>query len=311
MGRRGPLVNAIEYWAARTLLFGLSSLPLPAAAWTGRRLGDLIRLADRRHAARAREQAADRLGLSGRELDAFVKRNFQSYGMTLAEFAHLNRMGPDDFVRLVDMDAFREASLRLLAEGKGLLFITAHFGNWEWANSLPPTFGASGCSIARPLDNPRVNELARAIRERNGFRILDKQGAIRKALREIRAGNTAGILIDQDAGPDGMMSPFLGKPASTLTIPVELAVRSGCPMLIAVCRRTPPGEGGKRFRMEVDAGPYRADATADPKKETRRLVDALNAGLSEIILRTPDQWFWIHRRWKSKPRENPREKAAN
>jgi len=216
--------------------------------------------------------------------------------MILAEFARLGRMEAEDFHRYVDVKPFRKRIQELRAEGKGLIFITMHFGNWEWCNSLAGILGIEGGSIARPLDNPRVNEMVRGMREKTGLPILDKQGAIRKALAAIRENKTVGILIDQDAGRGGMMSPFLGKPASTLTIPVELAIRTGCPMVVAAMRR---GGSDKRFTMLFEEQEYRADPEADPKAETRRLLDAVNAGLSRLIMQAPEQWFWIHRRWKS------------
>ncbi len=291
-----PVRHALEYAAARALVAGLAYMPLGAAAWTGRRLGDLLRLIDRRHRERARNQAAERLGLSGRELDDFVRANFHSYGMTVAEFARLSRMDAADFRRYVDLGPLERRIRELRAEGKGLILITAHFGNWEWSNSTARAMGVEGGAIARPLDNPRLNEYVRRIRERNGLRILDKQGAIRKALGHLRANNLVGILIDQDAGPGGTMSPFLGRPASTIAIPVELAIRTACPMIVFGLRR---GGSDKRFTVFMSEQTYRAAPDADPGEETKRLLDAVNACLGDMIMQAPEQWFWIHRRWKS------------
>lgn len=292
----GPFRDAFEYHGARLVVFALALLPLGVASWCGRRLGDVMRLLDKRHRQRALEQVRDRLGLGDAEARDFVRRNFQSYGMTLAEFAHLSRMNPEDFTKYVDLDRFASVIKGLLAEGQGLILVTAHFGNWEWSNSCARTVGVTGGSIARPLDNPRVNEFVRGIRERNGLRILDKQGAIRKALGALRNNEIVGVLIDQDAGRQGMMSPFLGKPASTITVPVELAIRTGSPMIVFGFRR---GGGEKRFTALTGAEVRRARPGTDPKEETRRLVDALNADLGELIMQAPEQWFWIHRRWKS------------
>ncbi len=298
---------AAEYCAARALVAGLSALPFGAAVWTGRRLGGLLRLLDKRHRRRARDQAAERLGLSGAELDAFVTANFRSYGMAMAEFAWLGRMRPEDFPRYIDgMDAFRDRVAALRSEGKGLILVTAHFGSWEWFNSCARTLGLEGGSIARPLDNPRVNEFVRSLRERNGLRIFDKAGAIRKALGALKENNLVGVLIDQDAGPKGLMSPFLGKPASTITIPVEVAIRAGSPLIVAGLKRNGAGgkgADGRRFTMLFHPDPYRPNLEENPETEVRRLTDALNAGLGEMILQAPEQWFWIHRRWKSEGRK--------
>lgn len=291
------LRRALEYAGARLLVSALSVLPLGLAAWAGRRLGDFLRLVDRRHRERAREQAVERLGLDASAAPRFVRENFRHYGMVLAEFARLGRMHKSDFERYVDPAGFPEYAGRLLSEGKGLLFITGHFGNWEWSNSLSTSLGFSGGSIARPLDNERLNEYVRGIRERNGMRIFDKRGAIRKALATLKNNEVVGVLIDQDAGPAGLMSPFLGKPASTITIPVELATRTGSPMVVVVLRRG--GSSGKRFTLRYTTTPLRADSKAPPEAEVRRLVDALNADLGSLILEAPEQWFWIHRRWKS------------
>lgn len=293
------LRRALEYHGARILVFCLSILPFGAAVWCGRRLGDAVRLLDKRHRERAVQQVSERLGLEQAAAREFVKRNFRHYGMVLAEFAKLSRMDKEEFAKHVDIGGFQEYAGRLLSEGKGLLFITGHFGNWEWANSLATSIGFSGGSIARPLDNARLNEYVRRLRERNGMRILDKQGAIRKALGTLKNNEVVGVLIDQDAGRQGLMSPFLGKPASTITIPVELAMRTGSPMVVVVLRRG--GGTGKRFKL-LWTTPHRADPKADQEQEIRRLVDALNADLGQLVMEAPEQWFWIHRRWKSEGR---------
>lgn len=292
--------HALEYHAARAILFGLSIPPLSVSLWVGRRLGDLLRLVARRHRQRVFDHIEDRLGLTGDEARIFVKKNFQHYGMVVAEVAFLSRIGRkrQDIDNLIDMSGFEPVAEKLLAEGKGVLFITPHFGNWEWCNTIGMRFGCEGGSIARPLDNMRVNEYLRSIRERFGLPIFDKVGAIRKALGVLKRKGAVGVLIDQDAGRQGMMSMFLGKPASTLTVPEEMAIRTGSPMVIAGLRRNLSGKG-RHFILEYRAEPYRPTPGADPAEETRRLVDALNEGICEIIMTAPEQWLWVHRRWKN------------
>ncbi len=283
--------------AARVFVFFVSLLPFGPGRWLGRRIGDLWRTLDGRHRRRAERQVAERLGMDPAGTRDFVRRNFHSYGMTLVEFAMLSRARVEDFPRHIDFDGFEEFIRPIVAEGRGLMFITGHFGNWEWCNSTARHLGLTGGSIARPLDNPGLNEFVRSIRERNGLAILDKRGAVKKA-RELLLGNhLVGVLIDQDAGPQGMMSPFLGKPASTISIPVEIALRTGSPMIAVALRRG--GAGGKAFTMLYSREVRRVDAAADPAAEIRRLVDILNDDLGKIIMQAPDQWFWTHQRWKS------------
>ncbi|MCD8351416.1 MAG: hypothetical protein LUC93_12480 [Planctomycetaceae bacterium] len=292
-----PLRHAAEYAAARAAMFSLSALPLPAAHWVGRRLGDLARVLDKRHRQRARDQVHERLGLDGTALDDFVKANFHNYGMTLAEFCRLSRMTNEEFLRRVDVDAFRERVYTLKAENTGMVLFTAHFGNWEWCNTAIRVIGVDSGSLARPLDNPRIDDMVRGIRERLGGPILDKKGAIRRAASILRKKGAVGVLPDQDGGRQGLMSPFLGKPASTITAPVELAVRFGCPMCVMGAMRVDEGE--RILRIVVQPAIHRPDPNADERAEVKRLVDAVNSDVSDMIMRAPEQWMWIHRRWKS------------
>ncbi len=298
--QRPPIRDIGEYAGARALVWGFAALPRGASIWLGERLGDLWRALAKRRRIQAEKQVRDRLGLGEEEAEQFIRRNFRHYGNALAEFSWLSRMVPEDFRALVDFEDFEKKAAELRAEGKGVVFITAHFGNWEWFNSLAAITRMEGGSIARPLENARLNEFIRSIRERNGLRIFDKKGAIRKALRALNDNNVVGVLIDQDAGKGGVMSPFLGSPASTITVPVELAIRTGAPILVAVLKRLPPGSP-KRFQMRFSPHALRAENADDSAAEARRLVDFANRELGDLIREAPEQWFWIHRRWKTQP----------
>lgn len=281
----------------RVFVAGMSLFPLGPGRWLGRRIGDAWWLIDRRHRAIAEDQAERCLHLGPTATRRLIRDNFRHYGMVMTEVARLARMTREDFVRLVDFDGFKEFAHGLLAENKGLLLITGHFGNWEWMNSTATALEVTGGSIARPLDNPGMNEFLRRIRERNGLTIIDKRGAIRKARQMLLENRFVGVLIDQDAGSHGIVSPFLGRPGSTITIPVELALRTGSPMVTLVLRRG--GTNGKAFTMLYNREVRRPDLSADPEAETKRLVDVLNDDLGRIIMQAPEQWFWRHQRWKS------------
>lgn len=292
------LKHAVEYYCTLVFLYTLALVPIRFASWVGNRLGDLFCLVAKRRHNIVRDQVREILKIDGKELDAFVKRNFRHYGKVLVEFAILLRMKQEDFIPYIDLNGLEQLLAKFRSEGKGSVGITMHFGNWEWANVGTVMAGGRGGSIARPLDNPRVNEFVRRIRERNGQRILDKQGALRKALGILRENGAVCVLNDQDAGPTGLMSPFLGKPASTLTLPIELAIRTGAPFFVAAIMRNESGTG-KRFSYVFSPVVFRSDPEADTQAEIRRFADGMNEELGKLIMKAPDQWFWIHRRWKS------------
>ncbi|MCC8180227.1 MAG: lysophospholipid acyltransferase family protein, partial [Planctomycetes bacterium] len=269
-----------------------------ACRWIGRRLGGIFRRLDKRHRVRAEQNVMDRLGLPADEAQRFVKRNFQNYGMIIGEFAKLLRYNHADYRRLIDIGDCEPLCRKLLAEGNGVIFLTGHFGNWEWENVMPVAYGLSGGAIARPLDNPFLDRYVKKLREKNGMKILDKGSGFRAALRTLHRKEIIAFLADQDSGRKGMMSPFLGLDASTTTVPAEMALRTGAPMLCVLLRRNP---SGSKFPFAViRSEPIRANPEAEPNGEIRRLVDTMNENLSSMILQAPEQWFWLHRRWKTR-----------
>ncbi|MDR1519389.1 MAG: lysophospholipid acyltransferase family protein [Planctomycetota bacterium] len=290
--------HIMEFAAARIFLFVIARLPLPASSALCRFLAGLYRLIAGKRRRIAETQAAEILGLSPAGARELIKRNFRHYGLVMAEAAQLSRLCRKDFSEHLDLAGLDVLANRLFAEGRGIILVTAHFGNWEWGGSgFSCLSERPGCCIARPFDNPLVYGLVKNLRGKNGLRIFDKQGALRQALRALKNNEYLAILMDQDAGRDGLGSPFLGRPASTVTEPVKLALRTGSPLVPVVLRRR---EGAaRRFVMRYNPVPRRADPAARPEAEIRRLVDLLNADLSRLILEAPEQWFWVHRRWKN------------
>lgn len=289
-----------EHVAVQAMMFVLARLPFRMSLWLGRRFGDIIRVFDRRHRVRAERQSAEILGLSEAEARRFAVENFRQYGMLLAELGLSTRMSWERMRAYLDKDSVEECRKRfesLLAEGHGLIFISAHYGNWEWSILFPGYWGFKGGAIARPMDNLYIDNFLVRNREKSGMHIYYKGRGFRSALRALRANGTVGILADQDAGRQAMLIPFLGKPASTTTIPIEMSMRTGAPMVVALLRRN-RGKTGPHFIARVSE-PIRPNPDAEPNAEARRLAKAMNDGLEKVIMEDPVQWFWIHRRWKT------------
>lgn len=295
---RGRTRLIAEYVAVRFGYSVFAYLPFSWSMCLGRAVGALWRRVDRRHRERVAEQVRSRLALPPERVEAFVRKNFEHYGLALAEFCRLGRFSRGDLEKRIDVNGYDAFIGEVLAKGRGAVFIIAHLGNWEWLCSSIPLFGFTGGAIARPLDNPLVNEFVRTIRERQGLRILDKQGAIRGALKCLKNGEALGALIDQDAGYLGLMSPFLGETASTITVPMELALRVGSPMVTVAMIREEGRPG--HFKVVYDPVVEYPDPDAEPGTEIKRLVDLFNDKLGKLVMVAPEQWFWAHRRWKTR-----------
>jgi len=294
-------MQLIEYIAARLFALGMRILPLRCASALGAVIGRLAFALDRRHAERAvRQIAASFPGKSDAECRALAKAAFTHLGRCLAEFPHLPRMNASNVPRFIEMrglDALRD----LLARGHGAIFITGHIGFWELTGAALAASGIPLTVIARPIDNPRVDAFVRRVRTSGGQVVVDKLGAMRGSLRALKDGGAVGILMDQDAGKGGLFVDFLGRPASTIDAPARLAMRTGA-AVVSVTSYREPATGRRVLRVgdEVEiagADDFGGDEEAAVVENTRRM----SAALAEAVSERPEQWLWVHRRWKTQP----------
>ncbi len=194
---------------------------------------------------------------------------------------------------------------RLLGGGP-LIMLTGHFGNWEMAGYLFGVFGFPPNSVARTLDNPHLDDFLRSFRERTGQKMIPKKGGYDQMLAVLRNGGVLSFLADQDAGERGMFVDFFGRPASTHKAIALLAIEHKAPVVVGYARRIGPG-----FRYEVGC-----DAIIEPEQWTgtaddaRLLTQRYTTALERIIRRDPEQYLWLHRRWKHQPKPKGRKCEA-
>lgn len=171
--------------------------------------------------------------------------------------------------------------------GRGAMFVTAHAGNWElMALKSGLEWGGVGV-VARPLDNLYLNRFLERAREKLGNRVIYKKGALRQVLRMLKAGGIVGILMDQAVIPEeGHIVPFMGRGAWTTKMPVVLAKRTGAAVFPVFIRRTATGH-------EIVIHPL-----ADLEGPEEEVLERLNRAIEGYVRENPDQWLWIHRRWK-------------
>jgi KDO2-lipid IV(A) lauroyltransferase len=291
----------VEHWLVHGLIGLLRALPVPAAFAFARGLGALAHLVLRSRVRLARRQMADALG--GRPDDARIRadvracfRHFMRVPVEMMTMeAALARKRPDEVLRLRGKEHFD----RVLARGRGVIFLTGHLGNWEVMGTLAPKLGLPVTGVGRPIENPLIDAELLALRSRFGQRMVEKDGAGVKLLRELRQGHTIALMTDQHAGSTGLRVPFFHAPASTFTFIASLARRLDVPLLpiFSRCGARP---------HEVDAviePPIEPDPSLPEDEDAFRMTLAFHRRLEAAIRAAPGQYLWFHKRWKASGRE--------
>lgn len=187
----------------------------------------------------------------------------------------------------------------MMQEGKGLLMLTGHYGNFEIIGYALGLFGFNIYSIARPLDNRFINDYLYRVRERNGQKIIDKKGAADLMVDLTEQGATLCFIADQDAGRKGVFVDFFGRKASSYKSIGLLALQYNKPIVVGVCRQV-PGE----FFFEVEVGRLIEPVEWSSKDNPLQwITQEYNSVLEALIRKDPTQYWWVHRRWKTRPKE--------
>lgn len=216
---------------------------------------------------------------------------FRSIGRMLAVFVRFPVIGKanvDQWIRYEGLEHFQQAKAR----GKGVLFATAHLGNWELSAFAHALMSEPMTVVVRPLDNPQIDRVVELRRAASGNKLLSKRDFARSILEALRRNEAVGILVDQNSAPENAaFVPFFGRLASTNLTFAKLAARSGAAVI--------PGfavwnEEEQRYVLRF----YPAiPMVGNPEVDTASVQAAVEAAVREY----PDQWLWIHRRWKTQP----------
>jgi KDO2-lipid IV(A) lauroyltransferase len=239
--------------------------------------------------------------MSRRDRRRILRGEFVSLGRQLAEFCLFPRYTRENVSQVVVYDGFENFE-RAFARGKGVLFLTGHLGAWEISAFTHSLHGHPLAIVMRSLDNPRVDALIQRYRTLHGNRTVDKDDFVRGLLSAMRAGETVGILMDTNmTPPQGIFVDFFGIPACTASGLARIALRTDAAVVPAFSVWN--SELRKyilRFDPVVElirTGDDQADVIANTAKFTRIIED--------FIRRYPDQWLWVHRRWKTRPEGEP------
>lgn len=241
---------------------------------------------------------------SASEIDAIELEMFDNLGRTVAEYAHLDKMklrGPDPRLSVAGIEHAEAA----IASGKGVIFVSGHFANWEVMPFTAAQLGYESGEVYRPLNNPYLDRWMVAQRIANGPKDQIAKGAqgTKRIFTMLRGGKSILLLADQKTN-EGLPAPFFGRDAMTTPAPAALALKLGSLILPASNERL----GGARFRMKVYP-PIVFTPTGDHDGDILQLTIKITEAIEQMVRERPSQWLWVHRRWP-KAGEKVRSKRA-
>lgn len=236
--------------------------------------------------------------------DAWIRRTadaaYRHLGREAAAILRLSRLTPAEVVRRTETRGW-EMLEGALAEGHGALLVTGHFGNWEIAAAAVAARGVPIAAIVRRQGNRDVDARLDALRRRLGVETIPQSEAPRRVPRLLRANGVVGIVGDQDARRAGVFVPFFGRAASTARGTALFALRLNAPVFACTARRLP----GPELRYLVAGERIPVQRTGDLEADVARLTAALAASLEAAVRAAPEQYFWFHKRWKTRPPKEP------
>ena len=292
MRPRSRLRDAAEYALAVLALNSLAHSPLAVSRLLARCYVRLLDLALPRLRRVALENLAMALpALNQREFVAIVDGVFQSIARLLVSFARFPRMDRTNIGQWIRYEGFEHFE-QALRRGKGVLFATAHLGNWELSAFAQALLTAPMHVVVRPLDNPLIDALVERRRTMSGNHLIEKKNFARGILQALAANEAVGILIDQNSSLDaGVFVDFFGVPACAGAGFARLAAHTGAAVIPGFALWS---ETEQKFVLHFYP---EVPILGNVQEDTARI----HAVLERVVREYPDQWLWIHRRWKTRP----------
>ncbi|MEW6074506.1 MAG: lysophospholipid acyltransferase family protein [Planctomycetota bacterium] len=300
-GRRTGLLARLEQAAVRLALAGANALPAPLLAAVIAVLSRLAPLVDRRHARVARSFLVQALGpLPPAELARRVRGAYRHLLRVVADAERFRRRVPPEEVLDHFEQRWSDAAREVAAAGQGSLVLTGHVGNWEVSIAAAPWVGFDPFfAISKPPANRYLSADFQAARERQGIRLIPRRGAMALAPAILRAGGSIGMMLDQRARKRPVLAPFFGRPARCDRSAAVLLKRMRVPVVFAACYAT---EQPLRFRLEL------TEVIRPEEVRNARIVDIVarvNRVFEAMIRQAPEQYFWLHDRYRDTPAEYP------
>ncbi|MDH4238096.1 MAG: lipid A biosynthesis acyltransferase [Phycisphaerae bacterium] len=305
--KHNPLIDWLAYVALRILVLFLYMFDVETNLRTACFLGRLLW----KYYHRGRKRALDNLRASFPEKSEewfrqTGRRSFEHIAMLAIDVLFTPRLVKKHNWR--DYSRFKNTEMAkwLMKEGNGMLMVTGHYSNFEIMGYMMGLFGFNIYSIARPLDNRFINKYLYDVRMRVGQKIIDKKGAAELMSELTSSGATLCFIVDQDAGRKGIFVDFFGRKASTYKSIALLAITNNVPIGVGYSRRV-----DDRFFFEIGVNRIiLPQEWADKEDPLQWITAEYTSAIEKFVREDPTQYWWLHRRWKTRPKDELQESQA-
>lgn len=294
---RWPPLQLALYLVLRSVVMVVSMFPFEKAPDIAKLLAWILRAIDRKHVRIALKNIeASRGHLQTGDPKRFVRRVYRHLALGFIEMLMIPRIvqrgALESLVRFQGFDTMNA----LLKEDRGVIVVVGHLGSWEFIALAGPRAGYRLNSVARPIENPWIDRYLNRFRTSTGQELISKYDAVGAMIRALKRKEILVVQIDQDARHAGVFVKFFGRPASTHRSPAVLALKYGSPILPLNIYR----EGG--LHHAVAGEPIRPDDFRGHADPVKAIVQAYTEQFEDFVRAHPDQWFWLHDRWKTAER---------
>jgi KDO2-lipid IV(A) lauroyltransferase len=292
--------HRIEYWVTYLVSAFARIIPYRLALALGSFLGWLAFDALR---VRRKVTLINLKNSSGKGKDELAKigrRTYQNIGKSMVEYALFPSLDKEKILRMVRFEGTEHFDAAL-KRGKGAIVVAGHFGSWELMGAATRQKGYPVDFLVGEQHNLLIDDLMNDYRRSVGIGIIKMGAAAKGVIRALKNNRFVAMLSDQDAGSDGTVVEFFGRPASTPKGPAAFALKMDAPIIMGFIIR----ENQKKQRIIIEK-PIFVEKTSDKEDDIQRLTQAYTRVLEEYIRKYPDHWFWPHRRWKSTTKEYER-----
>ncbi|MGM0410236.1 MAG: lysophospholipid acyltransferase family protein [Bacillota bacterium] len=286
--------NLLIYFLFRIFAFFVKILPKSLQKYLGKGFGKLAYFLtkNRRKVAKNNLKIAFGKELNEKEIENLIKKVYINLGFMLVEFILLKKIDKNNYEKYVDVEGY-ENFKKAFEKDKGVIIYGAHFGNWEWLGSFISLMGFPINAIVQEQHNPYFDDYINNIRENKGANIIKLGASIRKSYSKLKAGECLFVLGDQDARNRGWKLNFFGEPASTYPGVVQFAEKTGALIVPAFLIRNDFVD-----HKLVFYSPRKVEKGLS-EKEKREKLQSLNDLTEKVISENKEQWFWLHKRWKT------------